>query len=290
MKVSMKLIALSALLLCGAQAQATVTNADYNFEPTMHVASIGATLHISNTEASLDEVKATELMNARGNYGTYDAYVQQADNANEFIIGEVLYQNIELGYLTTDDWDTYMSDTSALLNAIKENTRRDNALRTKQGIDMQLLVTNWLIAPSLDRTTNTIMWATKGKSTQPSTGTTRANTNIVTLQLTRNGVIKTTVIPVSASTTIEAKSLARKATNAMQLDFGKRYGDFIPSKDTMAKVGIGALSYKLLTGKTATKVAKGAGLGIIAVLFKKFFFVMFIVPFLLVKKLFTKKK
>jgi len=279
--------AIAFTLIIAFTVNAEILDTDYFFNQNVVVDSMDATLTAGDNHAVLIDSKATELMKSYGNLFNVNAYSQVA--VDGYVDHEVVYTVFKTGFVITDDWGDVMGDSIELLTAIKSNTDRENKKRSAKGITRVLTVDSWVVEPLLDFKTNTIMYVTKGRNSDTVTGHTTPNYNAVAMKLTRSGMIKVVLI---ASKQVEGGFLAAltKAVNAVKVNPGARYSDFLPDVDTVAAFGAGALTYKLLTGKNVTKVAAvGAGVAFLA-LIKKFGVFLVLIPLFALKKLFKRRQ
>lgn len=175
-----------------------------------------------------------------------------------------IYQFLENGYLTTNDWSEKINKDE-LFSSVQKSTREANKSRTAGYPSMY--VDEWAQEPYLDSANSIAYWAILGHS---SDGIEFINAKA--LKLGRYGYVIITWIG-SPSQFKDAKAVLASATQAYQFETGAKYTDFNPSTDTVAAFGIGALTYKMITGKQS-KTA-GAGIAaVIAILAKKLWFVL----------------
>ena len=194
------------------------------------------------------------------------------------------YSFIESGYLTTTDWDEYI-DKNELLKEIKKNTERDNKIK-KSGYP-NLYVDGWKQEPILDKSNSVVYWAISAHTDKG-----EKIVNAKAIKLARKGF--TTILWMGSDKKyISAKNSLQPALNSYQYNDGYTYADYKPSIDKLAPIGIGALAYTMISGKSGSKLTKAAGaglLGLLAVFAKKLWFLIFI-PFVFawkwLKRLFT---
>lgn len=199
---------------------------------------------------------------------------------------QINYTFREIGYLSTDDWDEHI-EKNALLQEIKKNTESDNKIK-KAGYP-KLHVDGWAQEPLLDKTNSLVYWAISAHTDQG-----EKIINAKALKLARKGFTEITWAGHADLFTSADKSLD-PALAAYQYNEGLTYADYKPSIDKLAPFGVGALAYKMITGKTGkASAAAGAGLlAMLAVFAKKLWFLIFI-PFAFawnwLKSIFTGKK
>lgn len=181
----------------------------------------------------------------------------------------ILYEHHDVGYIEMDDWDVIDSDN--ILKVIKENTAKAN--RNRQPGYPKMYVDGWIEKPHLNRAAATVYWAIKGRS---DSGLMVVNSKA--LKLGRNGFSSITWMG-EPRQFLSAENTLNPILDNYQYEKGMTYADFTTG-DNIAAFGIGALAYKMMTGKTT---AKTAGAGIMAALLifaKKLWFLIFI-PFIM---------
>ena len=183
---------------------------------------------------------------------------------------QVNYTFQETGYLSTDDWDEYI-EKDALLQEIKKNTEADNKIK-KPGYP-KLYIDGWLQEPLLDKMGSMVYWAI---SLHTDKGDKFVNAKV--LKLARKGY--TSILWMGRPELFgNAENSLTPALKAYQFNEGLTYADYNPIIDNVAPFGIGALTYKLITGKTGSKASAVAGAGLLAMLSvfaKKAWFLIFI--------------
>lgn len=180
----------------------------------------------------------------------------------------VLYTFHELGFIKMDDWDDYIQK-DALLKEIKKNTEKANQIKEK-GYE-KLYVDNWAQEPFLDEKNAIVYWAIAGHSDDGI-----SFVNVKALKLGRKGLTIITWMG-TAGQFINAEKTLMPILAAYKYNEDFRYASFDPGLDTVAALGVGALSYNLITGKSS----KAAAVGIVALIVafaKKLWFLIFL-PF-----------
>ncbi len=189
---------------------------------------------------------------------------------------QVIYTINDVGYLTKDDWEDSI-DKAKMLEEIKENTTAANKQKS-EGYP-NIYVDSWAQDPHLDRANNTVYWAIAGHDDNQS-----KFINAKALKLGREGY--TEIIWIGSP---EQFSSAEKALEPVLANYeykeGFQYTDYIPGTDKLAAAGVGALVYKLATGKA---VVKAGFLALAAIFAKKLWFLIF-VPFIFGWKWIKKK-
>ncbi|MDT0605369.1 DUF2167 domain-containing protein [Thalassotalea castellviae] len=179
---------------------------------------------------------------------------------------QVIYTINKIGYLTQDDWADNI-DKDQMLEEIKEGTIETNKLRGDGYLD--IFVDAWAQEPFLDKENNTVYWAISGHDSENN-----GFINAKALKLGREGY--TEILWIGSPDQFTSSEVALKPIlENYYYSEGFRYADYIPGQDGIAAAGVGALVYKLATGKAAAK----AGVLAAAVIFaKKFWFILFL-PF-----------
>ncbi len=212
-----------------------------------------------------DAHKYAEISEGHNQFKPDAIVVREEDEDGSYSV--VHYQFIELGFLEMDDWDEFI-DKDGILETLKENTEKQNKIR-KTGYP-KLYIDKWSQEPYLDKENAVVYWAISAHTDDG-----QPVINAVALKLGRRGCGKALWVGAPALFT-DAEYVLRKALDAYEFDEGSRYSDFIPGTDKVATVGVGALVYKMITGK---KTAKTVGLGLLALLAvfaKKLWFLFFI--------------
>ncbi len=210
-----------------------------------------------------------------------DAVVVRQENNDLF--SDVYYEFIESGFLEMDDWDESI-DKDEMMEIVKKDTEKLNKARKDDY--PSIYVDGWSQEPYLDREQAVVYWAISlhADDGQPLV-------NAVALKLGRKGFGRVVWVGDPVLFT-DAEYVLRRSLNTYEFDDGARYSDFVPGVDTIAAVGIGALVYKMITGKKATKTVGLGLLALLAVFAKKLWFLIFI-PFIFlfgwVRNLFGRK-
>jgi uncharacterized membrane-anchored protein len=183
------------------------------------------------------------------------AFTQSYDN-------EVLFQSINDGYVTVDDWKDV--DPDEMIKSIRENTEEANKTRKQQG-EQQIHVVGWLQQPTLDRQTNTVYWAIEGVNDDGS-----RVANSIALRLGRNGYERLNWITDRANY-VPLSGQLDVMLRAHSFDPGSRYADHVPGDRVAAYTIVGLVA--AVAGAKVLKVAAGVGA---LVLLKKFGVVIFV--------------
>jgi uncharacterized membrane-anchored protein len=184
---------------------------------------------------------------------------------------QVIFTFHKTGFLTKDDWEENI-DKNKMLNEIKSNTVELNKLRGEGFLD--IFVDSWVQDPHLDKKKNTVYWAISGHDEENN-----KFINAKALKLGREGYTEILWIGNPDQFTSSEAVLEQVLANYNYKD-GFKYSDFIPSKDKVAAAGVGALVYKIVTGKALAKVGL---IAVIAGFAKKLWFLIFL-PFIYVWK------
>lgn len=183
------------------------------------------------------------------------AFTQNYDN-------EVLFQSINDGYVTVDDWKDVNSDE--MIKSIRDNTEEANKARKQQDLQ-QIHVVGWLQQPTLDRQTNTVYWAIEGVNDDGS-----HVANSIALRLGRNGYERLNWITDRANY-VPLSGQLDVMLRAHSFDPGSRYSDYVPGDKVAAYTIAGLVA--AVAGAKVLKVAAGIGL---LVLLKKCGVVIFV--------------
>jgi len=189
---------------------------------------------------------------------------------------QVIFTINKVGYLTKNDWDDNI-DRVKMLREIKESTKESNKHRG-EGYP-NLYVDHWAQSPFLDKINNTVYWAISGHDDN--------QTNFINakaLKLGREGY--TEILWVGSPKQFSSAELVfEPVLSNYNYKEGFQYEDYMPGSDKLAAAGIGALVYKLATGKT---IAKAGFLALAAIFAKKLWFLVFL-PFIYCWKWVKKK-
>jgi uncharacterized membrane-anchored protein len=182
---------------------------------------------------------------------------------------QVIYTINKVGFLTKDDWGENI-DKDKMLKEIQEGTNAANKQRGEGYSD--LFVDAWAQEPHLDSVNNTVYWAISGHDESNN-----KFINAKALKLGREGY--TEILWIGSPNQFSSSEVVLKPVLAnYNYNEGFKYSDYIPGTDTVAAAGVGALVYKLATGKAIAKA--GAVAVAVALLFaKKLWFLIFI-PFI----------
>lgn len=193
---------------------------------------------------------------------------------------QVIYNINKIGYLTKDDWGENI-DKDVMLKEIQRSTAEVNKLKGEGYL--HLYVDGWAQEPHLDNVKDTVYWATSGHDSENN-----KFINAKALKLGREGYTEIFWIG-SPEQFTSTEAVLEPVLKNYNYSEGFKYSDYVPGTDAVAAAGVGAVVYKLVTGKTAAKVG---ALAIAAVLAKKLWFLIFL-PFIyawkVMKRKFSKK-
>lgn len=180
---------------------------------------------------------------------------------------QVIYTINKVGYLTKDDWEDNI-DKEKMLDEIKEGTKEANKQRSVGYPN--LYVDSWAQDPHLDKINNTVYWAIAGHDDNQT-----KFINAKALKLGREGY--TEILWIGSPEQFSSAEVALEPVLAnYNYKEGFQYADYIPGTDKLAAAGVGALVYKLATGKA---VAKAGFIALAAIFAKKLWFILFF-PFI----------
>lgn len=236
-------------------------------EPTTYsIAADKATVTITENDFLVVGEEASEYMFIVQGHKNYkpDAAILRIQGPEED--SQVIYTINKVGYLTQDDWAENI-DKDKMLEEIKEGTIETNKQRGEGYLD--IFVDSWAQEPFLDKENNTVYWAIAGHDADNS-----KFINAKALKLGREGYTEILWIGSPEQFTNSKVALEPILAN-YDYSEGFQYADYIPGQDSVAAAGVGALVYKLATGKAAAKAGMLAAAAIFA---KKFWFIIFL-PF-----------
>ncbi len=180
----------------------------------------------------------------------------------------------DIGYVSDEDAEEY--DYSDILKTMQEDTVASNKWRRENNYG-EITLVGWAERPFYDKKARQLYWAKELKFANEETNT--LNYNIRALG--RKGVLVMNFI--SDITILDQVQKAAPDILAMvEFSDGNKYSDFNPSLDKVAAVGIGGL----IAGKV---LAKTGLLVTFLLIFKKFWFVLFL-PLIWVKNKFFGSK
>jgi uncharacterized membrane-anchored protein len=245
---------------------------------THSISRSNATIQTLKNDAFLKGKDAHEFVRLNEGHGRNkpDAVVfkRTGSMANSF----VLYSYAKVGYITMDDWEKNIN-ADKILRIIKINSETSNKQRAAGYSNV--IVDGWVEKPRLDRRSATVYWAIRGHTEDG-----RQYVNAKALKLGKTGL--SSLVWVGTPKQFHgARKTLNPALEAYKYQTGWRYADFRPGVDSVAAVGVGAIAYKMLTGRSS-KVAAGAGAGMlaaIALIAKKLWFLIFL-PFIYIWKFF----
>jgi len=178
----------------------------------------------------------------------------------------VTFRHEKLGYLETDDWDQFI-DSEAILEEVKEGTRIANQQRS-EGFS-NVYVDGWAEEPRFSSADDAAYWAIEGHDDDGS-----LFINAKAIKLSKDGYTEVVWIG-DPSQFVSAKFTLDPILKRLTYREGFSYSDYVPGVDTVAAVGLGALTYKLVTGKAGMAIGGGV-LAALIVFAKKFAFLLFI--------------
>jgi uncharacterized membrane-anchored protein len=270
-------ITLSVGMAISAQAQTaadnnSISNLDWQIGVNSHqVQASNAVIRTSEDEAFLKGKHAWKFARLTEGHDRMkpDALIYKLEGPLADSI--VYFRYLETGYLKMDDWSQNI-DAEKIIQTIRNNTAKAN--QAKAAGYGKLYVDGWVEKPYLDKKNAIVYWAIRGHSEDG-----QKFVNAKAIKLGRKGM--STLVWVGSPAQFQGASQnLQPALQAYKYQNGFRYADFRPGVDTVAAVGIGAIAYKMMTGKSS-KAAAAAGSGalaVIALLAKKLWFVL-LLPF-----------
>ncbi len=231
-----------------AEAQA----APLPWQPGPLTASIGsdlAEIELPEGYMYLDRPGTLDLLTRTGNItGESElATVAKGDQSDWFVI----FEWDAMGWV--DDSDRADLDADELLASLKEGNAAANEERESRGWSTLELV-GWHEPPHYDAATNNLTWAIKAQSEG------HLVLNRMVKLLGRRGVMSATLVA-SPEELPAAQAEVDQLLAGYRFRSGNTYAEYIPGKDTAAKIGLGAL----VVGGGAAALAKT---GLLAKLWK----------------------
>lgn len=250
---------------------------DWKIQPQQYKISTKATITTTKNDYLVVGKEAEKYMYImQGLKITPDAAILRVGGSE--VDTQVIYSIKETGYLTKDDWSENI-DKDKMLEEIKQGTVQANKKRKEDYLD--IFVDDWAQPPYLNTKNNTVYWAIAGHDEDNN-----KFINAKALKLGREGY--TEILWIGSPEQFSSSAVVLKSLlSNYQYNDGFQYEDYIPGVDKVAAAGVGALVYKLATGKA---IAKAGFLALMAIFAKKLWFLIFL-PFIwLWKKIFNKSK
>jgi uncharacterized membrane-anchored protein len=238
---------------------------------THHISTSKTTIQTAADEAFLKGRDAHEYMRLSEGHNHFkpDALVVKLKGPKANSVVTFLYG--KTGYVRMDDWKSTIN-SDQILKTIQENTQEANKIRAAGYA--KIYVDGWAEPPRLDRKNAVVYWAIRGHSEDG-----QKFINAKAIKLGRKGMSSLVWIGSPRQFQGAMQSL-KPALEAYQHQSGFRYADFQPNVDKVAAFGVGAIAYKMLTGKSS-KVAASVGAGTIAIAlaFAKKLWFLILLPF-----------
>jgi len=238
--------AIGVVLSGGLQAQQTgatpqsIVDLDWKRGPeTFTVKPLKGTIRVRSDEAFVQGKDAREyvrLGHGRSDYRP-DAVVFKLKGPFERSV--VIYEHIETGHVEMDDWDQQIRPEE-LLAEIRRANEEDNKKRPP-GYDA-VYTDGWIEEPYIDRENAVAYWAYRLHNDKG-----EQFVNAQAVELTRNGFTSLSWVGTAEQFASTQQNLI-PALRAYDIDKGQRYADFEPGSDKVAKAGIGAIVFDILTG------------------------------------------
>ncbi|MDN3919664.1 DUF2167 domain-containing protein [Roseateles violae] len=212
-----------------------------------------AVLHLPAGRIFVPQPQAARVVLAMGNPGefkTLQGLVFPESDTDKGWFAVVEYH--PSGYIKDDDAKNWNADE--MLQSFREGTEAQNAERKKVGVT-EMEIVGWAEKPAYEAATHRLVWAIglrdKGAPAEADQGV-----NYNTYALGREGYLSLNLVT-DLKDLGSHKGEAQTLLGALELDAGKRYGDFNASTDHVAEYGVAAL----VLGVGAKK------LGLLAVVF-----------------------
>ncbi|MGR5056744.1 DUF2167 domain-containing protein [Vibrio rotiferianus] len=261
----MKYITIGLMLIASSVFANPLDNLNWEYEGIYDVPNQNATIRVM-TEQSLVRGEDAAILEEEinGVPSSPNAVVLNQD-LSRFVITES-----RPGFIKMDDWEESI-DSNELLQELIGSTEKANKHRK----GTSLFIDGWVEKPTLNKKEATMYYAVRLHSSE--------NEKIVNaraLKLSREGYSQITWVG-SQEQFISAEDNLAPILEQLKYKEGHTYKDFVPDTDTVAAFGAGALMYKLITGKVASK--GGLAIGALLLTFgKKLWFLIFF-PFVWLK-------
>ena len=193
-----------------------------------------------------------------------DAVILRAEGYKQGTV--IIYTFNKIGYVKMDDWEKYV-DKDAMLQEIKKRTEAANKIR--ESGHPSLFIDGWIQEPYLNKEDAVVYWAIAGHNSEGD-----KVVNAIALKLGRKGFTKVIWLGDPTQFSSAEDSLLPGLEAHKYID-GLTYKNYVPGFDTVAAVGVGALSYNVITGKAVTKTGI-RWLTILIAFMKKVWFFIFV--------------
>ncbi len=236
-------------------------------------------LELTNSQIGLAGPEAQQFFEIANGHNEMQVDAVTLESTDDFATDENVsvryYSYMPLGYVSVDDWDQLNVNT--LFEEVVRNTKTANS-KMKPGYP-KIFIDDWIEEPQLNKRASTVYWALSGHNDEG-----QPFINARALILGKDGIVVQNWAGHPKLFSSSQKSLG-PGTRAFRFDEGFSYADFQPGVDEVAAIGIGALVYKMISGKASAKVTgKAASAGLLALLvvfFKKAWFLLLAFPLLL---------
>jgi uncharacterized membrane-anchored protein len=215
--------------------------AEYRFEDGPKKLALGHDLELALPEGFryLDPKQSRQVLEKMGNFH------------NESILGIVVPADEKKDYFVTIDYadegfvkDDDEIDKDAILDAMKEGQEEANKERVRRGFE-PLVLDGWAEPPSYDKASHHLVWALRLHDSKAE------SINFPTRILGRKGYVRVNLV-CGPENFAASKADMPQLLAATAFAKGAQYGDFNPSTDKVAEVGLVAL----ITGGVALKLVK----------------------------------
>jgi len=218
------------------------------------VPSINAAINLDNSELMLIGQDALDAAFLFEGHQRIKPDVLVMKYLKDVLVNTIYYKSVETGHIETNDWEEYI-DPDTILSAIKQSTKEDNKIREK-GYPA-LYVDEWVQKPTVNYERGYVYWALSGHTENGD-----KFINAKALVLNRKGFVSINWVG-SPDNFINVEKSVKTSILAYSDNTGFAYTDFDQTTDKVAAFGVGALAYKMLTGKNSLvkSTAKNTGAG-----------------------------
>lgn len=183
------------------------------------------------------------------------------------------------GHIQLDDWN---KDVDSEVNEIT-NTYKEGLAAQSKVLGKPIQFVGWSLYPQIDRFKNLLYFATLSNWGEPTNVL-----NIRILQFDRYGYVPMQIVPVTPDlNAVQIKQLVDKVSAAYKSDLQTQYASFTSGDKVAAYGALGAFAAAL-----GVKYSKGIATGVLAIgfLLLKKLWMLVLVPFLWLKRLFNRGK
>lgn len=277
------LIFLLAAHICFLAQPAVLSaeEANYNPQPFMQALRVahGTVLPIGTNPQFFDE---TERCKVAVNLFGWDASSCSAMDGMFMGMGPdidtlLVSKPVMDGHVQLDDWN---KDVNSEVNDIT-NTYKEGLAAQSKVLGKPIQFVGWSLYPQMDRFKSLLYFATLSNWGEPTNVL-----NIKILQFDRYGYVPMQIVPVTSDlNAVQIKQIVDEVTTAYKSDLQTQYASFTSGDKVAAYGALGAFAAAL-----GVKYSKGIATGVLAIgfLLLKKLWLLILLPFVWLKKLFTR--